>query len=264
MKFGYKIITLILLLTCIITTQYFFDNSKSKQLKPSPYVLSAEVVKAANLGLDNAASDLAWLAAIQYFGDWQLDKYEKLDDFINLANDLDPRFSHPYAFATLSLPQVGMIDQAIEIAKRGIREADTDWEIPYYLGMIYYIEKDDVASALKYFDLAANTKGAPNKIQLLAANFNTKPDSREQNKEIWSAVYETTDDESIKARAEAYIIHYEILDFLEQAASDYKNKYGAYPDPIEQLVDGGILKAIPSDPFGYELTIDDEGRARVR
>jgi tetratricopeptide (TPR) repeat protein len=253
-----------MLLFCIIMVQYFFDESKSHELKPSPYVMSAEVVKAADLGLDNAASDLAWLSAIQYFGDWQLDKYEKLDDFITLANDLDPRFSHPYAFATLSLPQVGMVDEAIEIAKRGIREADTDWEIPYYLGMIYYIEKNDVASALKYFDRAANTKGAPEKIQRLAANFNTKPDSREQSKEIWATVYETTNDESIKARAEAYILHYEILDFLERAAKDYKDKYGNYPDPIGKLVEGGVLKAIPTDPFGFEFEIDAEGRVRIK
>ncbi|OGD65531.1 hypothetical protein A2215_02675 [Candidatus Berkelbacteria bacterium RIFOXYA2_FULL_43_10] len=259
-----KLLIIIFLLASVVGVQYLFDKSKSLKLKPSPYVMSAEVIRATDLGLDNAVADLAWLSAIQYFGDWQLDKYEKLDDFIVLANDLDPRFSHPYAFATLSLPQVDMIDQAIVIAKRGIEEADTDWEIAYYLGMIYYIEKNDVASALKYFDLAANTKGAPDKIQRLAANFNTKPDAREQSKEIWTAVFETTNDESIKERAEAYVLHYEILNFLEGATEKYKDKFGTYPSPIEKLVEGKILKAIPTDPFGFEYEIDAEGRARVR
>jgi len=264
MRTFYKTFIFIILLSVAITAQFYFDSAKAKQNKPSPLVLNSKIVETFDLGLHNAASDLYWLSAIQYFGDWQTDKYQKLDNFIETATNLDPLFSYPYAFATLSLPSVDMTDKAIEIAQKGIKEATPDWRIPFYLAAIYYTEKNDIPNAAKYFDLAANTKGAPDSLRNISASFSVRPDLRENIKNIWITMYENSNDETVKDRAKSYIYHYEILDLLEKAATIYKQKNGVFPTTSEELVQKNILKAIPTDPFGFQYEFDADGRAQIK
>ena len=264
MKSVRNIIIIVVLFTGIIFSQRFYDSAKAKEGKPSPYVPAANVVKAMDLGLDSAAASFYWLSAIQYLGDWQVDGYQKLDDYIVLSNELDPKFSHPYAFASLLLPTVGQADKAIEIGKNGIEKADPDWEIPYYTAMTYHMEKGDSANAAKYFDIAANTSGAPDNIKWVAANYGSRPDLRDQTKMIWQGIVENTNDQELRKHAEVYLYHFELMDFLEQAATKYKNTYNSYPDPIEKLVESQILRELPSDPFGYKFYIDANGRCRIK
>lgn len=246
----------------LITCQFFYDKSKSKSPVVSPYVLNTDVVKASDLGLDSAASSLYWLTSIQYFGGWQSDNYQKMDDYINLVTDLDPNFSHPYAFATLVMPAINLTDQAIEIGKKGVEKSEPNWEIPYNLALVYHMDVKDQANATKYFDIAANTPGAPDNVKWIATNYGTRPDMRDQTLLIWQGIAENTKDEVLRDRANAYIYHYKLMTFLEEAGKEYYQKYGNYPDPVEKLVEAKILKEIPLDPFGYTFKFDTDGRVR--
>ena len=252
------------LLALVVTIQFLYDEEKEKRPKPSPYVLSAEVVRAADLGLHNAASDMIWLSAIQYFGDWQTDKFQKIDDYLFLSSDLDPKFSYPYAFGVLILPSVDMADQAIELGEKGIENVQDDWRIPYYMATTYHIHKEDQANALKYFDLAANTEGAPENIKFVATIYGSNADMRAKSKTVWQGVFENSEDEVVIERAYNYVFHYEILELLEDAAQKYKEKIGSYPSELDLLVSANILTEIPADPLGFELTITETGRATIK
>lgn len=263
MKNIIKYSTLLILLCLIAVLQYIFDSAKSKSPSVSPFVPKATVVKAANLGLDSASSSLYWLLAIQYFGAPQKDGYQKFDDYIDLATDLDPKFSHPYAFATLVMPPQDLTDEAIVIAKKGIEKAETKWEIAYNLGLVYHMHKEDNVNAAKYFDIAGQDPKAPENIKWIAANYGSRPDIREQTKLIWQGIAESTNDPMLKERALAYVYHFELMSFLEAQARVYKTRFGNYPEHIEQLVEKDILTMIPKDPFGYNFVIDSDGRARI-
>lgn len=265
MKKYFNLTILVLLLGGVIFSQRYFDTARAKEPKPSPYVPSAEIVRALDLGLHSAASSFYWLASIQYIGDWQSDDYVKMDKFLSLSTDLDPKFSHPYAYGTLILPAVNKYDESVKLAEKGLVEADPDWEIPYYLATNYHMYKNDTANAAKYFAIAARTPGAPDNIAWVAANYGSNPDLRSQTIQIWQSIAKNSKDEDLKKRAELYIYHFELMNFLEQAATEYKKQYGSYPDPIEKLVEGKILKEIPKDPFGYTYYIEKEtGRARIK
>lgn len=67
----------------------------------------------------------------------------------------------------------------------------------------------------------------------------------------------------LKERALAYVYHFELMNFLEVQANEYKTRFGEYPEHIEQLVENNILTKIPEDPFGYSFIIDSDGRARI-
>lgn len=264
MKSFLKSLIFISFFALIIASQIFSDGAKAKMEKPSPLVMPAKVAEIIDLGLNNAAADLYWLAAIQYFGDWQDDNYTKLVNYIKAANELDPKFSYPYAFGALILPSLGQTDEAIAIAKDGIANSDPDYRIPYYLAVTYFLNKQDYTSAAYYFDLAARTPGAPDNVKTISASFNSRPDLRSQSIAIWTSIYENTNDEVVRERAKAYILHYEILNLLENAAAQYNKMTGSYPQNIEDLVSTKILKAIPADPFSFSYYIDSEGRARIK
>lgn len=248
----------------MVSAQMFYDSAKAKAVYTEPIVFDSDVIKVADLGLHNAAADLFWLAAIQYFGGGDSTTYEKLDDYLFLATDLDPKFAYPYAFGVLILPAFKQMDRGIEIAEKGINNKVQDWRISYYLATIYYLNKDDPGSAAKYFDMAANTPGAPDGIQKVAANFGMSKDKRDQTIKIWQGIYETSADEVVKERAKNYIIHLEIMNLLDQASEEYNKRNGKYPADINDLVTGRILTAIPPDPFGFEFSIDQSGKVQTK
>ena len=264
MKKIYLVTLFLIFFAGMISSQFFYDQSKAKADYSEPNLFKSDLIKAIDLGLHNAAGDLYWLAGIQYFGGAESQTYEKLFDYLNLSSDLNPQFPYPYAFGTLVLPSIGQTDQAIELAKKGIDKSSPDWRISYYLGAIYHINKDDTANAVKYFDLASRTEGVPDGIKKVSANFGTRGEKRQKTKEIWIGIYETSKDELVKERARDYIAHYEILDFLEEAANQYRNINGSFPKEVSDLVSGNILKAIPPDPFGLEFAIDEKGHINVK
>jgi len=242
----------------VVSVQYLFDTQKNKLPFREPLILKPEIIKAADLGLDNAAADAAWLSAIQYFGGGESRTSEKLPDYLFLASDLDPKFAYPYAFGALVLPSIKFTDEGIELAKKGVENVKNDWRIPYYLATTYHLNKDDPVNAAKYFDITANTPGVPDGIKKVSTRYGSKSDKREQTKQIWIGIYETTNDEIVKERAKNYLIHFEIMDLLDQASKQYYKINKKYPAELNDLINARILKAIPPDPFGLEFELNQE------
>ena len=248
------------LLVVIVMTQYYFDIQKGSRPLIPPNAIPTEIIKIVDLGLHSAASSLMWIYTIQQVADYP----EELPKLIQTVNKLDPRFSYPYAFGGLILPAFGMNSQAIELAKQGIRDADPDWRIPYYLATTYHIFLKDRKNAALYFDMAAKTSNAPENIKIVASRYGTSKNTREQTKTIWESIYENSDDELVKESARAHLIQIEILELLEKAVSIYKQKLGEYPENINDLVSAKILKAVPPSPFGLEFYLDKNGAVLIK
>lgn len=264
MKRIFSNLIFLLLFAAIISVQYFADVDSRKSPYTEPLVFRPEIVRAADLGLHNAASDIMWLTAIQYFGGGESKTYEKFDDYLFLSVNLDPQFAYPYAFGALLLPAMGQVDNGIKIATQGVENNIPDYRISYYLATTYYLNKDDPVNAAKYFDIAANTKGAPDGIKRVAANFGSRADKRAQTIAIWQGIYSTTRDEVVKERAKNYIIHFEIMNLLDQASAQYFAINKKYPATPQDLVDTRILSSVPADPFGFEYIFNSDGKAQTK
>ena len=263
-KKGFLTTIFLLLFGAIGLTQYLYDGEKTKAAYSEPLVMSPEVVRIADLGLDNAAADLIWLTSIQYFGGSQSKTNQNMSKYLFLAADLDPKFAYPYAFGALILPSIGQPDLGIALAQKGLDNGVQDWRIPYYMATTYYLTKNDSENAAKYFDIAANTPGAPDNIIKVAASFGSRTDKRSRTEAIWTGIYENSNDEIIKERAKNYIIHLEILDFLDQAVAQYYKINNKYPTDLNELIANRIIKAIPADPFGLEFNISSDGKVGVK
>lgn len=264
MKRAYLSGIFILLFAAVIVLQMFSDQEKARATYIEPTVLKPDIIRIVDLGLHNAASDLLWLASIQYFGGNDSRTNEKMADYLFTATELDPLFTYPYAFGELILPGLNMLDQAIALGEKGSDLKLKDWKIPYYLATTYHINKEDKVNAAKYFDIAANTEGAPESIQKIAARYGSGVDNRSQTKQIWIGIFETSDDEVVKERAKNYIVHFEILEILDQASAYYKEKFQRYPASVEELVNAKIIKQSPRDPFGFDYIFNEEGKVELK
>ena len=249
----------ILLLAGVVFSQYSFDLEKKKRPPTGPTIIPARAIKIANLGLNSASSAIIWLYSIQQL----LDNPKKTLELIKIANELDPKFSYPYAFAALVLPALNLNEQAIEIAKRGIADAEPDWRIPYYLATNYHIFIQDREKAAIYFTIAADTPGVPENIKLIAARYGTYH-HLEQTKQIWISILETSNDEFVIEKAKNHIIHIEMMELLEKAVLLYKQKYGVYPSSIVGLVDKKIIKEVPRSPLGVSFEIGEKGKIIIK
>ena len=211
------------------------------------------------MGLHSVASAFMWLYTIQKVDSHQQD----LPELIKNVNAIDPKFSYPYAFATLILPSLNFTNEAIEIGKEGIKNADPDWRIPFYLATTYHIFLKDRANASLYFDIASNTPGAPEKIHSISARYGTSQTELDQTREIWTSIYETSNDELVTERAKRFIIHLDIVGALKKAILLYKQRYGHYPPTIDDLVTAKILKALPQSPLGVKFGVDKNGKLTI-
>jgi tetratricopeptide (TPR) repeat protein len=243
----------LLLLAGAALLQYYLDKEKIHRQPVPSVIIPAQAIRTGDLGLHSAASTIMWIYTIQRMADYSKD----LPEMIKTINDIDPRFSYPYAFSTLVLPPMGFIDQAIEIGIRGINEADPDWRIPYYLATTYHIFLKDRKNAAYYFNIAANTPEAPENIKSISARYGSTADHRGQTKQIWISIYETSNDEVVMERAKNNIIHLEIIEALEKAITIYRQRYGYYPKDINDLVTKKILRDIPESPLGVKFRLKD-------
>lgn len=248
----------IILVAGAIVSHALFLRANKRTVKPLPAVIPAAVIRASDLGLHTMTASFLWLAVIQRLVPIGFDR---LDAYIGQINDIDPKFSYPYAFGVLLLSGQNNLDAGTRIGMRGIAEADTDWRIPYYLAMNYHTATKDRAHAAFYFALAARTRGAPENVRMVAATYGSRKTYRAETEEIWSALLETSRDEVVRGQARDILTRLKILDLLEQAASAYKKQHGLFPKQAEDLISGRILTTLPIDPFGSHFVFDKDGNA---
>lgn len=250
----------ILLLAGIVFSQHLFDFSRTIRRDQPAFSLPPSVARVVDLGAHSAVASLLWLNLVQRVGEF---KTRFLFEDLEVITSLDPRFSYPYAFGVLMLSFFDKMDKAVELGERGIREADPDWRIPYYLSVVYHTHFSNRARALELLEFASRTPGAPPGIQKVLAYYGTRPNFREETKALWHGIYENSRDEFVRKRAENFILHLEIIDRFEQAASLYRKKFGNYPQTPEDLLEAGILKEIPPSPLGFKYWFNKDGRVRI-
>ena len=53
------------------------------------------------------------------------------------------------------------------------------------------------------------------------------------------------------------------VSLLEDAVDRYRQRYNSKPQNLRMLVEGGIIKAVPPDPYGGKFYLDQRGRVRT-
>jgi len=226
------------------------------------YFPSGRFLKQAVLGYDHLAADLVWVRAIQYFGQHRLTdlKFEHLSHILDILTTLDPQFVHAYTFGSLVLiDYAGGRDEALSLLKKGMEENPLQWEIPFTAGFIHYIFLRQFQTAGDYFLRAAKLPEAPQSCLRFAGYVYGKAGERDVALRLWNELYNSTQNEVEKETALTWmnrLTREKHVSLLEKALDEYRSIYRTYPATLGELVEKGLLKEVPDDPYGGRYYLD--------
>jgi len=226
------------------------------------YLPDARLLRPLVLGYDNVLANLIWFRTISYFGEhYQGDHvYPWLARMCDLVTDLDPRAEHVYRFAGLVLPwDAGEVDEGIRLLQKGIRVFPKSWTLRYYLGVVRYLFKQDFAGAAEDIRLAAGLPDAPPLVARFAALLEARQHSPEMTIAILTQMREQTTSAETRAVLERSIQDAQVVwdvERLTPLVDAYRTGTGHLPANLGVLVEVGLLRGVPPDPYGGTYEID--------
>jgi hypothetical protein len=232
------------------------------------------VVREMSLGYDSLLADIYWTRAVQYYGNRagrDDAKFDLLWPLLDLATTLDSKLIVAYRFGAIFLSEpapagAGRTDLAIELVKHGIAKNPDEWTLNADLGFLYYWQmKDYTNSAAAYLEGSKNPN-APPWLKMMAARISEKGGSLETSRMIWSEIYESTKDKTVRDRAVAMLRGLRAREDetqLDELALEYKKNFGSFPRDTADMVAAGLLRGIPVDPAGYAYVIGPDGKSRL-
>lgn len=219
-------------------------------------------------GFRNVLADVVWLQAVQVAGNLRMNPadYDRLYTLLNVEADLDPKFEIPYLLGGLVLgesPQHGR--EALRVLERGKVTHPSDWRFPFYLGFTHYFSLGDAITGGRAMAEAARIAGSPAYLPGLASRMLSEAREPEVALALLAPIFRQESDPARRTVLERRIREVTVerdLQALERAVETYREKTGAVPESLPDLVREGILEGIPPEPNGGRYVIDRGGKVR--
>lgn len=135
-------------------------------LEELAYYPSGRFIEPATLGHAQTAADLAWLRAVQYYGEHRDtdNRFARMAHVFDILTTLAPHFVGAYEFGAFALAQEGRNFPAAErLMQKGIDANPLSADLAFQFGFLYYVKPGgrDLARAGEYFERAARLPDAP-------------------------------------------------------------------------------------------------------
>jgi hypothetical protein len=235
---------------------------------------SGKLVKVVSLEYAPLVADIYWTRVVQYFGNKHAGKQVDLRllwPLLDVASTLDPHLMPVYRFGSMYLSDApprgaGRPDLAVQLLRRGIEANPDQWRLYYDLGFVYYFDAKDYPKASAAFYEGSKNPAALIWMKVMAAKIATEGDSMETSIFLWQDVYNTTKDPEVKENART---HLQLLraqqdcQQIDALGDEYQKRTGRRPARMSELVQAGLLPAVPIDPAGYQYTLSSEGKAQL-
>ncbi len=237
--------------------------------------LNGKTARRISLGFNGLAADWYWMRSLQYVGkkvinepgDIQLDNLSQLNlkllaPLLDTTTTLDPQFIEPYEYGAIVLPAVD-VQQAIQLTQKGIDANPNTWRLYHQLGYIYW-RQGDYKTASEMYGRGAQVPGAPAWMEAMKAKMIAEGGSRATAREIYTRMYEQSDDEKVKDMARLRLLQLDSLDQrdgLRKLFAAYKARTGKCPDSWKELEPIFRSLRAPVDASGAPL--DPSGAAYV-
>ncbi|HWY43081.1 MAG TPA: hypothetical protein VNX66_06275 [Candidatus Sulfotelmatobacter sp.] len=235
---------------------------------------SGKMVKILSLEYAPLMADVYWTRVVQYYGSKGERREQNLDSLwplLDLATTLDPSLLPAYRFGSTFLAEArpvgaGRPDLAIELIQRGIRENPDYWRLYQDLGNTYYLTLHDYKKASDAFLEGSKNPAAPPWMKIMAARIVERGDTRQISRFLWSDIYQSTQDATIKENAKTHLLLLKTDDDKEELnllLVEFTKKTGRRAESLRDLVQAGMLQGIPVDPVGYPYVLGKSGEAEL-
>jgi hypothetical protein len=197
----------------------------------------------------------------------QADEFKILAKVQKDVSWLNPGHEDNYYIAFAILPQYGELEAAQTILARATRARHFDYQPAFFYGFNQWHYKRDPAGAAAWMREAAKHLPDPDQ-QLTMQNLAARWVDRAQDTELAIRVVEALAREArrkdFRAYLETRVVRLRQLHQLRTAAMTYRERFGRPVSTLQELVDSGILPALPQDPFGFGFGFDPQGEIVLR
>ena len=205
---------------------------RGNPLEELSYYPSGQHLRAAAFGHDEAAADLAWLRAVQYYGEHRTtdNRFDRMPHVFDILTTLAPRFLSPHVFGAFAMAQEGRdFEGAERLMRKGIDANPTSGRLAFEMGFLYYVRPGgrDLRHAAEYFEQAARQADAPPASARFAAFARQHAGDLRVAYELWSAVERETPNRYLREIAERNLD--EIREAMERGRRDLAMRRLATP-----------------------------------
>ncbi len=201
-------------------------------LEELSYYPSGRFLEPATLGHAATAADLAWLRAVQYYGQHRTtdNQFVRMGHVFDILTTLDPAFLPAYSFGAFALAQEGMDFPAAErLMLKGLAANPTSGELAFQLGFLYFVRPGgrDLDQAADYFEQAARQPYAPAQSARFAAFARQNSGDLMAAYELWANVERDSKNRYLREIAQREMAR--IRDAIESGRRDRAMKHLTTP-----------------------------------
>ena len=258
---SYSYIMILLLLITGYTfsfQQVKLYRERFKRKESVHYLPQIEILNILSLDYKGLVSKLLFFKTLVYYGEHMdsriMPDWKWIYQALNASTILDPYNIDSYYFTQAVLTwDANLIKETNLILERGEKYRAWDFYIPFFMGFNYFYFLKDNKNAALHFDRAARIN--PTLIDY-AIRFHYKANEIPIAISILKKMYDDIKNEDIRSQIMQRINAYENVFILEKAVRQYEDKFHELPEPIEKLIEEGILSQIPQDPYGGKYYFD--------
>ena len=179
----------------------------ARPLEELSYYPSGEHLRLVTLGHAESAADLAWLRAVQYYGEHRHtdNRFERMAHVFDILTALSPRFVSGYVFGAFVMAQEGAdFAGADRLMLRGIEANPESGRLAFEMGFLHYVRPGgrDLRGAAEYFEQAARQPDAPPQAARFAAFARQHAGDLGVAYELWATAYQQSPNPYLREIAE--------------------------------------------------------------
>jgi tetratricopeptide (TPR) repeat protein len=227
-----------------------------------------------SLGNRAVTADLLWILGIQLYGEATETRFREgisplYPIYLDRLTALDPSFRFAFRFGVLTLPDGWYVEDAEALAERALETDPTDHQTPANLAYGFFISLALHEKSAEWFLRAAEVPGAPEgRYRRAAAQFAAFGSDADRAEQIYRDLAEDCGREGREAefnceRAERGLQQVANMRFLEAAVREYERRFGELPERLAQVVEVGLIPALPLDPLNLNYFLRPDGTVAV-
>lgn len=176
-----------------------------------------------------------------------------LFDLICVIGRLDPHFEYAYYYGATILSWDRNTELAISLLEKGIRNNPDSAMLASSLSFTYYYFMKDWKKGAEYAKRSYRISGKYASTPKAVAQFYAAGRNYDLAIRFLADILDSTTDPDTRGQLEdqmRYLIVEKDIEYLEKAVAGFIIRFGRKPENLAELVEKGIIKEIPKDPFG--------------
>ena len=217
-------------------------------------------------------TDYFWLLTINRVGAAKTPaEHRDIYAYADLVTDLDPQFRFAYTFSAITLPtqqedgSYANLREAEKLLRKGLQTFPGNRTMLFQIAFNKMFYEGEYREAAEIFQDLATDPTAPEWYASLATRLYAAGGELDSSEYLTRRLLESCFEPEACEAYERRLVEIEqerVLRVIDDAVERFEASHQRRPRDVDELMSVGLLHSPPRDPFGGEIFIDPEGRAR--